>query len=59
MAEQYLGSSDNIFISKGTLENVLSARNYAVTNANNNFGAPQIITGNLTINGDIIQNGET
>lgn len=57
--ENYQSAANGIFIGKGTLENVLSARNYAVTNANNNFSAPQTITGNLTINGDIIQNGET
>lgn len=57
--ETYQSTGNSDFIGKGTLENVLSARNYAVTNANNNFSAPQTITGNLTINGDIIQNGET
>lgn len=33
--------------------------NYAKTNANNNFSTPQTINGTLTVNGDIVQNGES
>lgn len=32
--------------------------NFSTTNQNNNFSAPQTINGTLTINGDIVQNGE-
>lgn len=32
--------------------------NFATTNSNNNFTAPQTINGTLTINGNIVQNGE-
>ena len=33
--------------------------NFAVTNQNNNFSTSQTINGTLTINGDIVQNGES
>lgn len=33
--------------------------NFAKTNENNNFSTPQTINGNLTVNGDIIQSGES
>jgi hypothetical protein len=33
--------------------------NFAVTNQNNNFSTSQTITGTLTINGDIVQNGNS
>lgn len=33
--------------------------NYAKTNTNNNFSTPQTINGTLTVNGDIVQNGES
>lgn len=33
--------------------------NFAVKNQNNNFSTSQTITGTLTINGDIVQNGNT
>lgn len=32
---------------------------YAYTNTNNNFSAPQTINGTLTVNGNIVQNGES
>ena len=33
--------------------------NFAVTNQNNNFSASQTVNGTLTINGNIVQNGES
>ena len=57
---QYESGASEMFISKGTLENVITGKgltNVAHTNSNNNFSTAQTINGNLTVVGDISQTG--